>query len=363
MQERDRHAAELLPGLCLERWTVAAPVRQPRLARRLREGRPRGGDGPEPHPQKRVVDPIQAPLAGAGIAPERRLPADQSHLGERRQRPRQTGGRTAETTCYLADPMRAGADHVQQRAECRGRRHLLQEQPVRLRVQRAGRVEHQRVDGALEVESERLGELPVARHPAPRGVECQQVAPSGAREQVGEVSRSQRAHGEGLARAAVERRPGGENRAVHHALARTAHHQGRAFRRRVDPSLQDAGQGRIRREQVGQLVQHERSGPTGGLRIGDEPRQEGAPVRILHVGESRKPVLDRGSQVAPLHRRSGRIGRRVQAAMTPRPLDEQARLAHPATPPDDGEGARLDQRGVEPAHLVGAVDEAHDIIM
>ena len=45
-----------------------------------------------------------------------------------------------------------------------------------------------------------------------------------------------------------------------------------------------------------------------------------------------------------------------------RPLDEQAGLAHPATAPDDGEGARLDQRGVEPAHLVGPVDEAHNIL-
>ena len=259
--------------------------------------------------------------------------------------------------------MRTGADHVQEGAQRRGGRELLQEQPVRLQVQRAGGVEHQRVDGALDIEAERLGELPVARHPAPCGVQRLQVAPSGVGEQVGEVPRSQRAHGEGLARAAVERRAGREKRAVHHALARTARHQRRPPRRRVDPRLQNTGQGRVRGGQVGQLVEDERPGPAATVRLVGEPQQEGAPIRVLHVRESRKPMLDRGGQVAPLHRGRRCIGRRVQAVMTPRPLDEQARLADPAPAPDDGEGARFRQRGVEPPHLVGTVDEAHGLIM
>ena len=113
MQERHRHAAELLPGLRFESRAVASPVLQPRLARRLRQRGATGRDDAEPQTQKRVVDPIETPLAGAWIAPERHLPAHQAHLGERRQRSRQTGRRPAESTRYLADPVSAGADHVQ----------------------------------------------------------------------------------------------------------------------------------------------------------------------------------------------------------------------------------------------------------
>ena len=104
VQERDRHAAQLLPGLGFEAGPVALPVRQPRLGRRLREGGPHGRDDPEPHPQERVVDTVEAALAGAGLAAERRLPADQAHLRERRQRTRQAGGGRTEATRDLAHP-------------------------------------------------------------------------------------------------------------------------------------------------------------------------------------------------------------------------------------------------------------------
>ena len=278
---------------------MTPPVLQPRLARRLREGGPNGRDDAEPHPQERVVDPVETPLAGAGLAAKRRLPAHQAHLGERRQWTRQTGGGGTEPTRQLADPVRAAANDVQQRAQRRRRRGLLQQQSVRLRVQRAGRVEHQRVDRSLNVETERLGELPVARHPAPQGVERRELLRLDAGERVREVPRLERAQGERFPRAAVEGSVGCEDGAVHHPPTRTAHDESGPAGRGVDPRLQHAGQRRVGRDQVRQLVQHERPRPAAPLRLAS-----GAAGTSASPGTRRRrsPVNRRSTAVARYRR-------------------------------------------------------------
>ena len=226
------------------------------------------------------------------------------------------------------------------------RRHLLHQQAVGLEVQRAGGVEHEGVDGTVDVAAEPFGELPVARHAAPQGVEGDEVAGVGAGDELGEVSRLQGAHGEGLTGAAVERGGGVEDRAVHHALARSAHHDGGPSRRAVYPALKDPGQRGVGGDQVRQLVEHERTGPAAPARLGGEPQQERAPVRVLDIVESGEPPGHRRGQVAPLHGGHGSVGGRIQSVLAPRPLDEQPGLADPPPSPDDGEGAGLLQHAV-----------------
>lgn len=263
----------------------------------------------------------------------------------------------------LAHPMGPAADHVQQRTQRHRRRDLLHEQPLRLHVQRPGRIEHQGVHGAVGVQAERLGELPVARHSSPQRVEGNQIPCIGAGEQVGEVSRSEGAYGERFPRAAVERRAGVEYRAVHHPLTRPAQDDAGPSRRAVDPGLEDAGQRRVGSDQVRQLVEHEWPGPAAPARLVGEPRQERTPVGILDSGETGKLPVDGGRQVAALDRRDGLVRDRVQSALPVRPFEEEAGFAYAAPAPEHGQGAWMGQRGIEAAQLVVAVDEFHAIII
>ena len=167
----------------------------------------------------------------------------------------------------------------------------------------------------------------------------------------------------GLSPRAVEGRGGVEHRAVHHAPARAADDHPQPSLRAIQPVLQDCGQRGVRGQQVRQIVQYERPTPAGQIGLRGEPGQKRAPVRILHVREAGEPLGDRLGQIAPLHRRRRLIGDRIQAAAPPGPFDEQARLADPAAPPDDGERAGTQERAVQPAHFVIAIEKLHGDIM
>ena len=238
----------------------------------------------------------------------------------------------------------------------------LHEQPLRLHVQGPGRIEHQGVHGAVGVQAERFGQLPVARHSSPQRVEGNQIPCVGTGEQVGEVSRFEGAHGERFPRPAVERCAGVECRAVHHPLTRPAQDDAGPSRRGIDPGLENAGQGRVGGDQVRQLVEHEWPGPAAPARLVGEPRQERTPVGILDSGETGMPV-DGGGQVATLDRRDGLVRDCVQSAPPVRPFEEEAGLAYPAPAPQHGQGGWMGQRGIEAAQLLVAVDEFHAIII
>ena len=274
-----------------------------------------------------------------GSPPERRVPAHESHFAERCQRPGEVGGRATETAGYFADAMSATPDDVEQRTESSGWRGFLQEQAVRLQVQGSRRIQHQRVHRPLHVQAEGFGEFPIARHAAPHGVEREQRARPGAGERVGKVPGPQRAHGEGFPRPAIERRAGTENRTVHHPLTRTAHDHAGPSRSRVEPGLENARQRRVGCDQIRQLVEHERSAPAAATGLAGEPIEERTPVRVLDIGESGKPPIHAGGEIASLNGGSGRVGGRVQAVVALGPLDEQTRLAHTAPAPDDGQRA------------------------
>ena len=269
----------------------------------------------------------------------------------------------AEPAGNLAHPMDPGTDRVQDWPQRRRRRGLFEQQPIRLPVQRPGGIEHQGVHCRFQVAPERLRKLPIAGHSAPQRIHGDKNARLVHGEDLAQVPRLQGTHRERLARPAVERSAGVEYRPMHHVQARSADHHAQPLLGPIEPVLQHAGDARVRGDQVWQLVHHERATPPDAVRLGGEPRQERVPVRVFHVGESGKPLGHRGGQVASLYGRGGLIGDGVEPPVAPRPLDEQARLAHPAAPPDDREQSRLPECAVQAAHLVDSVEEPHGQIM
>ena len=182
-------------------------------------------------------------------------------------------------------------------------------------------------------------------------------------EGLGEVSRRQGPDRERFGSPAVERGGRVQYHAVHHALARSAHHKANPPLRPVQPVLQDPGQCGVCFDQIGQLVEHPRTLPAGTVGVCRKAHQKRAPVRVLDVGKAGESFSDRFRQVAPLHGRRGLIGHRVQAAVPPRPLDEKPRLADPAAPPNDRERSGPRQHIVQPLHLLAAIEELHSAIM
>ena len=220
--------------------------------------------------------------------------------------------------------MDTGPDGVQERPQCRDRRGLFEQQPVRLSVQGSGRIQNQRVHRRIEIAPEWLREFPVARHSAPERIHGDEIACFVRVEDFAQVSGPQGTHREGFAGSAVQWRAGIEYRAMHHVQARATDHHAQSRLGPIEPVLQHPGDARLRRNQVRHLVQHEWTPPTRALGFGGEAHQERVPVRILHVGKSGKPFGNRCGKVTALHGRSGLIGHGVQPLVAPRPLDEQA---------------------------------------
>ena len=182
-------------------------------------------------------------------------------------------------------------------------------------------------------------------------------------EEIAKVSRSERAHGECLHRAAEQRSIRAERGAMHHVPARSADHQARPAFGTVEPVLQYRDHRPIGSNQVGKLVDDERSRPVRVCSARREAFQEGAPVRIFDIGKAGKPLRNSGSEVSPLDCGCRLIGDRIQTAAPPRPLDEQTRLADATTAPDHRKRARLPQRLIKAAQLVVTIYELHPIIM
>ena len=95
---------------------------------------------------ERVVDLVQAPPALLLRLAERDLPAHQTHPDQAVERPPQRRRGASDPAGDLGDPVGAGADRVEQRPRFQRRRHLLDQQPVRLAVERAQGIEDERVD-------------------------------------------------------------------------------------------------------------------------------------------------------------------------------------------------------------------------
>ena len=116
--------------------------------------------------------------------------------------------------------------------------------------------------------------------------------------------------------------------------------------------------------QVGQFVHDERPPPSklGGLAA--QSPEQGAPVRILRLGEPGERGRQRFGEVTALHRRRRLVGHGVDPPGLPDPLDEQAGLADAPAPPDQPKPAafRLAQRE-EPLHLRSTIQKLHIVIM
>ena len=230
-------------------------------------------------------------------------------------------------------------------------------------VKWAGRIEHQGVDGLVEIGPERGSQFPVAGHAAPERIDGHEIARRETGEGVPQGSGPQGAHGEGFDRAAEERCAGIENRAVHHLLTRTADHQAWRGLGTVEPVLDDADNARIGGDQVRQLVEDERTRPLRLPGVAPQALEERAPIGVFDVVEPGESFRHSRSQIPPLHRRCRRVGNGIEPVVALRPFDEQARLAYPSASPDDAKGTRLLERRVQTSHLFVTVQELHPIIM
>ena len=365
MQHRHGHPAELLEGVGFERRAVALPIVDARFARGLGVNGAMRRDNAEPEAQKWVVDAVQRTLGGSRAGAEWRLAAHQLHGRQRGERAREAGGRALEAAGDLAWAMCARANGVQQRPQGDGWRRFFQKQAIRFAVQRACRVQHQRIDSFRQVGTGlecALRQFPIVRQAAPNRVQRNEMPRIARAERFAKMAWPQRLEGERLDGATVERRTGIQRRAMHHVLARAADDSAGPRRLRVDPILQRADDGGIGDDQVGQFVQDERPAPAGGGRFAAETGEERAPVGIFHVGKARQALGDGRRQIAPLHAGRGLVGHRVQAAPTPRPLDEKTRLPHPATTPDDRERPRRESV-VQTAQFRLPIQKVHARIM
>ena len=100
----------------------------------------------------------------------------------------------------------------------------------------------------------------------------------------------------------------------------------------------------------------------GGLAA--QSPQQGAPVRVLRLGEPGERAGQRFGEVTALHRRRRLVGHGVDSTGLPDPLDEQAGLADAPTPPDQPQPTALCvPQSKEPMHLRGTIQKFHIVIM
>ena len=199
------------------------------------------------------------------------------------------------------------------------------------------------------------GEFPVARQSAPDRVRRDTVL-GVEMQRRGQRFRRHRRNLDDLGGAAVQRRRLVQHQAVHHALGRPARQQPqRPFAGRVDDSLDDARQRRGDLHQMGQLVQHQ-PGARGGAQA---PRlQDGRPVAVRRGGEARydAPRLDR--EGVPLHAGAAEVAQVVSMLVSAQRLLQQPRLAAPAPPVHDDQGAaRPGQGAAQAGQLADTVEK------
>jgi len=103
-----------------------------------------------------------------------------------------------------------------------------------------------------------------------------------------------------------------------------------------------------------------RAAPADLPRLAGQGAQKGAPVGVLHLGETLDDGGDGLGEVAALHGLRRLIGHRVESARTLHPLQQQAGLADAAAPPDQTKPACLLVAQVDQApHLRLAVQKSH----
>src|SRR5262249_3404026 len=134
------------------------------------------------------------------------LPSYEAHPDEPVQGTRHRGGRAAEASADLGDPVRAASDGVEDGPELQSGRDVLEEHTIRLAVEGTQAVEHQAVHLRQDTATHFAGELPVAGNSAPCGVQLDQLAAGSRRESFRQEPGVERTQIEDLAGAAEERR-------------------------------------------------------------------------------------------------------------------------------------------------------------